>query len=341
LDDIWPLSEAATQNGWRMSPAPSETDGEIDEAVRELGELRRGRGIFATDIEQRTGRILRETCAIQATDTERQIREKLIQAITSLTTMLPDDLQLAALTAFGMEESTSGEFLDQRLKWLAEALGRDPRTARRRVDLAFRRMAEELIEKKRSPADDYSAEQWHTESVRGIFRLDLEFPVLTEIRQIVSSVNGLNEIQLPATAPRRTPSQKDHVRADFVYGGRILEHRQASPSHMILTVQLAKTLHIGERYEYCIQYTVLSPELMHPYYFLTPLRKTSRFSARVKFAPDRLPRNVWAVHGIPPRAAEEINSEDVPVTIDRIGEVSAEFELLRQGLTYGLRWSDS
>jgi hypothetical protein len=61
----------------------------------------------------------------------------------------------------------------------------------------------------------------------------------------------------------------------------------------------------------------------------------------VKFAPDRLPRQVWAVHGVPPRAAEEINSEDVPVTIDRIGEVAAEFETLRQGLTYGLRWSDS
>src|SRR3954453_13658175 len=114
LDDIGPPSQAERRirrGNFRqeiMSPAPSDAGSEIDEAVRELGELRRGRGIFATDIEQRTGRILRETCAIQATDTERQIREKLIQAITSLATMLPDDLQLAALTAFGMEESTSG-----------------------------------------------------------------------------------------------------------------------------------------------------------------------------------------------------------------------------------------
>ncbi|MFG1640175.1 hypothetical protein ACGFMK_07800 [Amycolatopsis sp. NPDC049252] len=323
-----------------MDAMQPEVNVDFNEIVRELNELRRGRGIFATDIAQRTGRLLRQFCEIQSTEPDRQVREKLIQAITSLTTTLPDDLQLAALTALGLEENAPEESLEQRLSWLAEALGREPRTARRRVDLAFRTMAEEIVARMNSPSAGYTAEQWHTESVRGIFRLDLESPTLTETRQIVSMTDGLEEIQLPATAPRRTPSQKDHVHAEFIYGGRILGRKQVSPSHMVLSVELAKPLQLGERYEYCIQYTMLSPELMHPYYFLTPLRRTNFFSARVKFAPDRLPGNLWAVTGVPPRAAEEINSEDVPVTIDRIGEAAVDFHALKQGLTYGLRWSE-
>src|SRR3954463_16135833 len=106
--------------------------------VRELNELRRGRGLDAADLHQRIGPCLREACGIEDTDQPTAARQKLVPRLTELCGRLPADLRLAALAALGLHEEAAGEFLDRRISWLASVLDRDPRTARRRIDLAFR-----------------------------------------------------------------------------------------------------------------------------------------------------------------------------------------------------------
>lgn len=110
--------------------------------VHELNELRRGRGLDATDLHQRIGPCLREACSIADGDPPAVARRKLVLRLTELCGGLPADLRLAALAAFGLHEEAAGEFLDRRISWLASALDRDPRTARRRIDMAFRLLDE-------------------------------------------------------------------------------------------------------------------------------------------------------------------------------------------------------
>jgi hypothetical protein len=59
---------------------------------------------------------------------------------------------------------------------------------------------------------------------------------------------------------------------------------------------------------------------------------------RVRFG-DRVPRRVWRIDGIPPRAIDDFDPRDQLLTPDRLGEVAAAFSGLRQGLSYGIRWS--
>jgi hypothetical protein len=113
---------------------------------RELAQLRRGRGLDATDITMRVGPGLREVCDIGEHDTPVTVRRKLIQHIDGSSRFLPTDLRLAALAALGLHEEASGEFLDRRITWLAMRLDRDSRTARRRVDQAFVLLSQYLSE---------------------------------------------------------------------------------------------------------------------------------------------------------------------------------------------------
>ena len=130
--------------------------GELRPFVRELNELRRGRGLDAADLHQRIGPCLRGACDITETDPPAAARQKLVLRLTELCGRLPPDLRLAALAAFGLHEEAAGEFLDRRISWLASVLDRDPRTARRRIDLAFRRLAELLG----APTSDRTCTRW-------------------------------------------------------------------------------------------------------------------------------------------------------------------------------------
>ena len=76
--------------------------------VRELNELRRGRGLDAADLHQRIGPGLREACEITAADQPAAARQKLVLRLTELCGRLPADLRLAALAALGLHEEAAG-----------------------------------------------------------------------------------------------------------------------------------------------------------------------------------------------------------------------------------------
>jgi hypothetical protein len=60
----------------------------------------------------------------------------------------------------------------------------------------------------------------------------------------------------------------------------------------------------------------------------------------VRFGTASLPRSIWRVDGIPPRALDDFEPTDQLLTADRLGEIAIEFSRLQQGLSYGIQWSE-
>jgi hypothetical protein len=306
--------------------------------VRELNELRRGRGLDATDLHQRIGPCLREACEIAETDQPAAARHKLVLRLTELCGRLPADLRLAALAALGLHEEAAGEFLDRRISWLASVLDRDPRTARRRIDLAFRRL-DELLGAPGQNRDLHPLAGWYVESMKAMLRLDRDPPDLQEERRIVAEVDELDELVLSFSVPAVPGSDPvPDITADVLFGGEIVEAKQVSASHAQFVMRLPSPLRLGQRHEYGIRFAPQRTSL-RPYYVLTPLRRCEKFSVRVRFDRADPPSRVWRLNGVPGRVIDDDVDSGDALTVNRVGEVGLEFHELHQGLSYGLQWS--
>ncbi|SFW88054.1 hypothetical protein [Amycolatopsis australiensis] len=314
------------------------TSGAAFPFVRELNELRRGRGLDAADLHQRIGPCLRASCGITAADQPSAARQKLVLRLTEVCGRLPSDLRLAALAALGLHEEAAGEFLDRRISWLAGVLDRDPRTARRRIDLAFRRL-DELLGAPASPRDRHPLAGWYVESAKATLRLDRRPPELQEERRIVAEVDELDELVLSFSVPAEPGSDPaPDITADVLFGGEIVEARQVSASHAQFVMRLPSPLRLGRRHEYGIRF-VPRRTTLRPYYVMTPLRRCEEFSVRVRFDRDRPPSRVWRLNGVPGRVIDDGAGSGDALTVNRVGEVGLEFHDLHQGLSYGLQWS--
>ncbi|WP_410574541.1 hypothetical protein [Amycolatopsis sp. cmx-4-61] len=306
--------------------------------VRELNELRRGRGLDAADLHQRIGPCLRAACAITETDQPAAARRKLVLRLTELCGRLPADLKLAALTALGLHEEAAGEFLDRRISWLASVLDRDPRTARRRIDLAFRRL-DELLGAPARRGEEHPLAGWYVESMKAMLHLDHDPPELREERRIVAEADELDELVLPFSVPAAPGTDPlPGITADALFGGEIVEVRPVSVSHAQFVLRLPSPLRLGQRHEYGIRFTPRRAEL-RPYYVMTPLRRCEAFSVRVRFDRAAPPARVWRLNGVPSRVIDDGADSGEALTVDRVGEVGLEFHDLHQGLSYGLQWS--
>ena len=160
----------------------------ITDTVHELNDLRRGRGCNAANLGARLGPRLRSVCSISDTDSPGAVRRKVVLHLSAMCEELPDDLATAASVALALRDEADGEFLDRRIMWLATHFDRDPRTARRRVDTAFRLLGERLddADARQAPLDLDASEGCYVESLRAVLRMDLDPPQLIEERRIVA-----------------------------------------------------------------------------------------------------------------------------------------------------------
>jgi hypothetical protein len=280
------------------------------DTVHELNDLRRGRGLNAANLGARVGPRLRRACAIDDTDNPALVRRKVVLRLTSLCALLPDDLRTAASVALALHEEAAGEFLDRRIAWLADHFDRDPRTARRRVDTAFRLLGERLDDES-NLAEDLgldSPEGWYVESLRAVLKMDCDPPQLIEERRIVATVDDLKEITVSLRAPRGvTIGDDDLIEARMLAGGEIIESHRAGPGHIRFLIRLPEALRLGQRHDYSVEFTSYPRSWTHPYDLLAPLHRCEDFSVRVQFGGDNQPDLVW--------------------------------QLQRQGMSYGLQWS--
>jgi hypothetical protein len=305
-----------------------------EQVLPELQRLIRGRGLRAGNAHHRVGPALTTLANVAQSDSSVQVNRKLIQVLTEAASRLPDDLQVAALTALGLHGPAETQYLQDRLSWLAETTEMSERTTRRRATTALRLLSEQLDELVK---DARPQQGWHVSSLRVLLRMDVDPLQLVEDRVIVASADNLSEIEIRLSAPASRHQIDTPAAATILYGGEITRTEHITSSHHKYTVRLPTPLRAGEKHEYGTRFTGFPRALTPPFCVMTPLRPCERFTVRVRFGAN-IPSRIWRLDGIPPRAIEDFEPADALLTADRLGEVSLEFSRLHQGLSYGVRW---
>lgn len=311
--------------------------------VDEVKAVRRGRGLHHRAIEARVGPQLRRVCGVLPGDAPSVVRAKLIERLGHAADTLPGELSLAARAALGIHPETYELLqLQDRVDWLAHRLRRDVRTARRRIDEACGRLAEVLDTSVTGAPAGRRGPGWYVADFHALLLLDEPQPVTIERREIVAERDGLTEITLgwslrPGNADAALRSPAD-IPLRLLYGGRLGQPEQASPTRMRVALRLPRTLHASERHEYSVLTMLPSVGAMQRHYAYTPTTRCDHFHLRVRFdleqVPDRILRVAEAFH----RDLDERTAEGEPVFPDRAGDLQLHFDDLLPGYGYGLQW---
>jgi hypothetical protein len=275
------------------------------ELVSDLKALRKGRGLFVNNVDERIGRTLRDLCGVTENDGPGEIRYRVAQRITALASDLPEDLRMAVMAAFGMNPDARHPLYQDRVDWIAAKIGRDPRTARRRIDDGIHQLAQLACTPRRLRHEPGAG--WHISSTLVILMLDRPTPEVFERHRIVAARDSLSEITLSPTFPD----------VDVVYGG---VYRGGS-------LVLPTPLSAGGCHEVALlcQASDLPRSLVH-----VPRRRCDLLELHVRFGARR-PHAVFKVQGKPP--------EDLGVVpVDLTGRSHVTFTDLTRSLASGLRW---
>jgi hypothetical protein len=315
-----------------------------DVLLDELKGLRRGRAVYSSDISERVGDRLREVCGIDRSDPPGVVREKLASRLGDLAGTLPDELRVATAVALAIHPNARHLLLQDRLRWLAEQLCRDGRTARRRVDEGFARLAEVAAGSNR-PArllPDGSGPGWYVSRLHAVFRPDLSRPVAHERRTVVAEWDGVREVGLGVTLPSEhgdfgTPE----LLVDVDFGGTLVRRQRVSDCRFQCILALPAPLRAGEAHEYGVTMSLPPQQPIRPHYVVTPARRCDEFELRVRFDRSTPPAAVRRVEDAFHRELDDPIGPGEVLAPDGAGEVRARFSDLVVGFGYGVRWSPS
>lgn len=315
------------------------------EVASELKTLRKGRGVEAPQIGDRTGPALREVCSISSDDSAAEIRRKLVNSLERLALKLPEDLRLAVLAALAISLEARDPFYQDRIRWVARKLERDERTARRRVDTGILRLAEYAAASVAGTSDRPDSEKpqptWRVEAVRSIVLPYSERPEAIDTRLIVVEAEVLDVLDLEITVPGNDPAAQvpGDLEIEVLHGGLGLRTEMVSRDRFAFKLQLPKPLHRGDSHEYTLRYRPVSGR-MRPHYVWISKLACEYFDLRVRFDHLRLPEKILKVDGAFQRDVDDPMSNGQPVEADASGDVRVEFHRLTSGLAYGLRWQE-
>lgn len=301
----------------------------VDAVVGELKALRKGRGLDSSNTADRTGPELRAACGITEKDGPAQARDKLATKLDPLTTYLPPDLRTAVRAALGLCEEARHRLYQERVKWVAEQLHHDPRTARRRIDDGIRHLAQLIVEPPEAG--------WHTSELHVLVALDRHPSTTVERRTIVSDQPNLTELDLAVTLASAS-DPREALKIMTVHGGHLTGSRLESSTRLGFTLTLPRPLNRGERHVYAVEYAFPGAAEPDPYLACVPRHRCDVFDLRVRFDPARTPPHAWLLAATLQR---DTNDEHAPGTQLRVppeGELHVTFRDLRPGLAYGLRW---
>lgn len=278
------------------------------ELVSDLKALRKGRGIYVNNVGERVGGTLRDVCGVTEQDGPGEIRVRVAQRLEHLAVDLPDDLRIAVLAAFGMIPAAQHPRYEERVGWIAERIGRDPRTARRRIDDAIHQLAQLAFTPLRLRGSAEPAAGWHTATTRVFVTLEGPITEALEHHRIVAADDNLREIDV-ATA-FGDPA--------VLAGGTLRDGKLVLPA----------PLPAGETHDFWVR----SRNPVRPRQFTyMPRRRCDYLELRVHFDCDSLPRAVSRLQGRPPRDRGKVD-------LDQAGEVKLVFPDAVRGMAYGARW---
>jgi hypothetical protein len=311
----------------------------------ELCRLRRGRGIMSGDLCERIGPTLRALAGIDPAGSQEETRRLLARFLDDLAEILPGDLRLAFSASLALDADAQHRFLEERMSWLAARLDRDVRTARRRVDEAFK-SAEASAGAQSGRAGDYLRAGWYVARLRTVLRLDGQRPQAVEDRTVVASDDGLTEVVISTTVPRSATGDqalsafsRQRLEFDVLYGGSLIRCERATASYFRYFVKLPRPLARGELHELGVSISVPSGQPFNPRYTLQPLRRCDEFDLRIRFGAHNPPMRVWNIDGMPRGMADDFADPDMLICPDSAGDVHLRYKNLRIGLAYGVRWS--
>lgn len=316
-----PFNELAADVGEQFVP-------KFDELLDELKKLRKGRGIYAVDIQRRVGPALRGVAGINNDDGPAEVRNKIAGRVQNLVRALPDDLRLAALTAFAIASDARQPLYKDRVALTASRIGRDPRTARRRMDDAIVQLAQVATARPDQPtgfAAPATTDWYFTELMVSLI-LDRDRPEIIEQGRVVAETDDVSEVTLHADRMLGYPvAEQVIVDREVLYGGSLDKHRPADLRRTPLV--LAGRLDRGRPHEYVVQERILSRRALRPEVVFVPAVRCDRFVLRVRF----------------PRADGQIQACRLGgrlerVAVDAFGELEVEFRDLAAGCRYGVRW---
>jgi hypothetical protein len=313
--------------------------------IKELKTLRKGRGLFVRQIGERVGPALRDVCNVLDTDGPAEVRRKTSERLESLAGGLPEDLNIAILAAFALHTDARLPFYQERVRWTAQQLNRDDRTARRRIDEAIERLAElALSSAEEAEAAQVSVTGWHTDELRISLVLDQSTPEAFEFRRVVADRDRISELDLAMTltAPpeRGAQASVEELSLDVFFGGRLIQKRLESTDRFGFVLELPTPLNREARHDFALRYRVLNGQ-MQPHYVCVPKHRCDVFDLHVRFDPDNLPASVWRLPDAFQRDVDDPTPSGEILTPDAAGEVHITFRRLTPGLAYGLRWTSS
>lgn len=320
----------------------------VESLAREL-RLQRGRwGLQSPDLRTRTAAqpLLTQVFGVAPEDSAGEVRRKAIAAISRLTSDFPVEMRTAIDYALAISSDARFRTLSERETTLSEALQCSVRTARRRVQEAFNRLAEEAAAEyarlsDRARASDGPEDGWAVRSLESLLRLDTATPEVTETRTVVALRPGLRRIVTRfslARLPAGTATAPD-IQAEVQYGATLhAPGRREGEGHFLHVLDLPRQLHVGEQHEYSMTYRIPEGYVIRPYYAFVPLVSCDTFRLRVRFGPDRLPTRVRRFHGIAQRRLADADLPGEPLDLDAVGEVAPTFDRIRAGFAYGIAW---
>lgn len=311
--------------------------------VAEFVRLRHGWGLASVNLRERVGPHLVELCGIEPDDNDVVIRRKVRATIRLLCSHLPSDDQLAADIALGASPDAQHRLLGHRIDIIAHRLNCADRTARRRVDRAFERVAGEAVTGRAlaiTEAETDPEKGWYVRNFASLLRLDTPTPEVAETRTIVALRPNLKKIairfSLPGLGDRTVPRD---LYADVTHGARIESVERQGEEHFRFVLDLPRPIARDETHTYTIVFRLPDGQSMRPHYALVPLVHVDSFDVRVRFDPERSPRSVWRLDRLAPRT---LGDRQVPVgrhlPLDDAFEVTANFERMEQGFGYGVAW---
>jgi hypothetical protein len=187
----------------------SGTDRSEAALIDELVTLRKGRGLNETRIRDRIGPVLHTVCKLDGAS-HGETRQQLIRVFREAAEQLPSDLARAYNAMFGLSAEYQLATLTERQSVLANQLGCDLRTVRRRCDDALQLAAEKLIVSDGPPSYKpgrtpvlitHSSEEanilqgsWYLRRFTALVRVDLPRPEIREERCIVAGVDDLTSV---------------------------------------------------------------------------------------------------------------------------------------------------
>ncbi|MBP2321772.1 hypothetical protein JOF56_002157 [Kibdelosporangium banguiense] len=306
--------------------------------LNELKTLRRGRGLQHPNVSTMIGPNLRELSKIDENDSNGVAREKIIKKLHEMIKRLPSHNQLSAEAALGLTNRFDQELYSDRISTLAVSLDRDVRTARRRVDDAFARLAEVATQSGNRPA--YRSTSWQIDHFSAILRLDTPTPMCLEERKILALEDDVQNLVISISIPPRDNSDTDTRGANFevMFGAILVEVVKATPSRFTYTLQLPRSLAAGETHDYGLITRLPEHQPMRPHYMYFPERPCADFDVRIRFAQDALPEQCWSRSDAFPRDADDAPPTTTVLRPDLVGEVQAHFSDLMPGLGYGVQW---